>query len=137
MDYIKFVVVEFPELQEGREAHPVAIVATDDIEEVRKVIVGKGLGVQGTEDGVTCWLAGIEEIHYWYYSQYHPILLNLETFKDALEKKLLNWHNIIEWQRWGYGYVIRKEKIIRIKKNARQMVSRIWEKTGYQIIEEA
>jgi hypothetical protein len=126
-------IIEMSELQEGIEGYPVCIVDTDNITEIMKIIDGKGLGVQGTEDGVRCWIQSEESAKQWHYP-YVLLFLDIETFRNGIEKKLITWHNVIEWQRWGMGSIFQDKKIIRIKKDVQERISPLWVITDYQII---
>jgi hypothetical protein len=130
----KVVIVSMPELQEGLEGYPVCVVNTEDVQKVEKILTGKGLGVQGTEDGVKWWTATEEEAGRWNHP-YALLQLELDAFATAIEKGTLDWHSVIGWQRWGSGYVLPERRTIRIKGSAREDISPLWETLGY-VIEE-
>ena len=128
-----WVVVTMPELQEGKEAQTVCIVKTDKIAEVEKIVLGKKLGTQGTEYGIKVQLVPRSVIEEYYVSPYKPLYLDLETFRQGIENKEIDWHQVIEWQRWGAGIILETEKKIIVAESSRERISPLWEKLGYTI----
>ena len=128
-----YVVVCMPELQEGLESYPVCIIDWDRVKEVEEIVKGKGLGVQGTEDGIDIYLRTVKEWEEWGHP-YEPLHLDLETFRKGIEKNEINWHKVIGWQRWGRGTVFPEKKIIMIEKNSKDELSSLWEELGYRLI---
>lgn len=127
------IIVCMPELQEGLESYPVCIIDGDKVKEVEEIVKRKGLGVQGTEDGIDIRLTTVADFQKWTWP-HKPLYIDLETFRKGIEKNEINWHKIIGWQRWGQGTVFQKEKIIKIKKSSEDELSSLWKELGYEIV---
>ena len=126
------VIVDMPELTEGKEGHPVCIVETANIQEVLRIVSGKGLGAMGADDGVRCWMTGQKQAEFW-QERFVLLILDLETFRSGIENKQISWHSVIEWQAKRIGTVDRERKVIRIGEAQRYRLSPLWEATGYKI----
>ena len=124
----RFIAVEMPEQNEGKEFNVVCLVKGANLEDVKSCIFGKGYGIQGYDYGVDAYECdSLENLVY----DNVPIL-DFKNFKIALKQGELTWYKVIEWQKWGGGYVDTEEKLVIINKRVR--VSNCFEKCGYNIM---
>ncbi|MEA2006565.1 MAG: hypothetical protein U9O20_00175 [Patescibacteria group bacterium] len=60
-------------------------------------------------------------------------ILSLDYFKVALSQDELNWYNVVEWQRWGWGYVNEENSTIILHKED-VIISTYFAKCEYKIV---
>lgn len=124
-----FCLIILPEQNEGKESGYVCKVLTDNIGLVKKNILGKGLGVQGYDDGVKVTLC--KEFNDW---PYVILELTIEQLKCAIRDGEMSWKKVLGWQQFGHSYADGKTKIIVLDQEVR--ISDYFKKTGYQIIKD-
>jgi hypothetical protein len=123
------IIITFPEQQEGKEGNDACLVMTDNLDEVKNIILGKGLGVQGYDDGISfseCDCSTFKN------GRYGILKLSLEQLKNAVKENEISWHKVIEWQRWGHGYINEETKTVVLNKRG-VVISTYFQKIGYKI----
>lgn len=125
------ILISLPEQNEGKESNFSCFVDTSDLEKTKEIVQGRGLGVQGYDDGISFLI--LDEDKYKSLNLPYAILkLNLDQLQNCISEGELNWHKIIEWQRWGYGYVDKETKIIILHKKEVD-ISSYFVKCGFAI----
>lgn len=125
------VLISLPEQNEGKEANFTCVVDNNDLEKIKEIVLGKGLGVQGYDDGVSFLILSEEEFQSFDFP-YALLKLSLDQLQNCISEGELNWHKIIKWQRWGYGYVDKEIKTIILHKKEVE-ISSYFVKCGFAI----